>query len=689
MQQMIALSKLELSPSNVRKSFNEHLIEQLAADIAARGLLQNLIVAPASKRGRFAVSAGGRRLKAMQLLVERGELDKDHEVPCRVITGSEAEISETSLAENFQREAMTPADECRAFQHFIDTDGSIDAVAKRFGVTRRFIESRLRLAALAEPIFDALASGEMTLDIAKAYASTDNHDRQLRVFASCGLCNSPYGYGQNADTIRRMIAQDSIRGDDPMALLVGEEAYLAAGGRIDRDLFTEQSEDRWSDPEIVERLAAEKLEAEAARLAADCGLAWIRPIASTDTYAARTGLYAVNLPPQPLTEEEDARLEAITNRMDAISGELEDEDLDDAQYRTLNAEYERLEDDRDELVNRPAQLPEERKAQVGQFLKLGRDGKMVLDTAYYSETPLRIEQDEEGGLTGTFEAPRQPATPPTAPSAPEAQAPGGKALSAKLFDELAVQRRDILAANMIRNPALALDLAIFALARKACHAELGTTITAPTPQDPMVGDIGNSRAREAIAAAHDALDTSWCEAEGTVARFEAFQALDDEAKAAWLAFSVAASLQAKPSYSQTHNPLQARLGALMEIDVAAWWRPTAANFFDRVPKGSLLQLLHEIGGPTLSSRYASSKKAEISPAMEKLFAGDAIVEDETRERALAWVPNAMRFLESRNEHGDILAGGLADDELAEPDDPSGTTETTEDIEALEEDTAAS
>ena len=50
-----------------------------------------------------------------------------------------------------------------------------------------------------------------------------------------------------------------------------------------------------------------------------------------------------------------------------------------------------------------------------------------------------------------------------------------------------------------------------------------------------------------------------------------------------------------------------------------------------------------MGGPALSSRHASQKKGEISTSCEKLFAGDAVIEADVKERALAWVPAAMRF----------------------------------------------
>jgi ParB family chromosome partitioning protein len=85
------------------------------------------------------------------------------------------------------------------------------------------------------------------------------------------------------------------------------------------------------------------------------------------------------------------------------------------------------------------------------------------------------------------------------------------------------------------------------------------------------------------------------------------------------------------------------LGHLLNIEVPKWWRPTGANYFDRVPKAVILELLEEVGGPAFASRYAKGKKAELSQSAERIFAGDFIGEVEVKERALAWVPDAIRF----------------------------------------------
>lgn len=660
MEQMIALSKLRHSDSNVRKSGRTD-IPQLAGDIEARGLLQNLCVTALKKpRGHYAVFAGGRRLEALQLLAGEGRIDKDMPVSCKVLEGDDAILSEASLAENFQRVNMTPTDECRAFQHFIGEGCDLDAVAKRFGITRRFVEGRLRLAGLADPVFEALAEGRITLDMAKAYATTADQAKQTRVFEQYGI----YSY-TTPDQVRRAIAGDALKATDPIAKLLGEDAYVAAGGTIERELFSENG-DRWTDPEIAQGLAAAIMEAEAKRLGEEQGLAWVRPVAAAHIYNATDGLYRVNLPKAPMTEAEEARADAIQTRLEEIGDELDSGEVDDEAGAALEAEYDTLEDEWNELQRRPTVLPEDLKGQIGTFLTLASDGKMVLETTYFSETPIRGPEDEADGARSRGS---KGATPP-----PEKIAPGGKPLSARLSDELAMQRRDILAAAILADPALALDYALFSMIDgNRGFGRYGTTMKAPRPNDPVIGMDGEpTQARIAMEQARDALDASWTEPGDVVSRFEAFRALDDGAKAGWLALMVAGSIEAKPDYSDTTNPLHARLAAILEIDPAQWWRPTSANFFDRVSKGTLLALLGEIGGETLAGRYAASKKPEVSAACQKLFAGEAITEPAIKDAALAWVPGAMRFdivgaepVEDDDEHA-------GDDQEDPEDDPADT-----------------
>lgn len=677
--QLIPLNKLDESPNNVRKTPNPAFEEQLSHDIEAHGLLKNLVVTKSKKRGRYEVIDGGCRLRAMRLIVERGTWKASQEVACKLMEGSDADASEISFAANFQHLNMTPAEECRAFLHFIKDDGDTAAVAKRFGVTQRFVEGRLRLANLAEPIFAALEAGEITLDIAKAFASTDQHEVQLRVYEE-----TRNYYGMSADGIRRMIADGSIRGTDPMARLVGEDAYIAAGGRIERDLFSDAADDRWTDIAIVHELAGAKMEAEAERLASELGLAWINPVAATGSWTARSELelYPVRLPPAPIDDAAQARIDEIEQRLAEISDRFEgiggDEPDEEAAAR-LEEEYRTLEDEQYRLANPERTLPDEWKGEVGRFLVLANDGSMVLESEYWSEKPLRFETDENGDVTGGGFVERPTRSDEyVKPTAAEATGPGGKPLSARLFDELAVQRRNILAASLLRDPGLALDYAIFALADHT-YQDAGTTIRGGRPQDPVSGEIPKGKAEELLAETFDALDKSWRELREPEQRFTAFRALDDDTKAEWLAYAVATSLTAKKDHSTAYNPMHALLGSILEIDPAGLWRPTSENFFDRVSKSACLAALEEVGGAELAGRYASSKKAELSASCQKLFAGETIVEPHIAERAAAWVPPAMRFdpAENGEPEPDEGEGGPVDDE-ADPDevpeDPDGDTE---------------
>lgn len=666
MIQTVKLNKLKLSPINVRTAPDDQLqIEPMAASIEAKGVLQNLLVTPAKKpTGCFEVFDGGRRWRALRLLAERGTIsDADFDVPVMVLTGDDAELSETSTATNFHQLKMTPAEECRAFQHFIGTAGDVDAVAKRFGVTRRFVEGRLRLAALAEPIFAALSKAEITLDIAKAYASTENQEKQLHVWES-------YRHSQvTADTIRRVIANESVKASDPIALLVGEPRYRAAGGKIDGDLFTDGN-DRWVDPEIAHRLAAEIMEAEARRIGEVTGLAWIRPIASNYALNAAHGLYRAILQPPELTADQFARLAEIEERRSVLEAAMQDGGLSDDEIGEIQREDDRLVAEVEAIENRPPVLPDDLKPQVGAFLLLTPEGEMRLDSQYYSEREIVIGKEgdpdddhaeSDGDAGGGDDESVVSGGGSRAPTPrPEAVAPGGKRLSARLNDELAIQRRDILASCLLAQPALALDYALFVMidgrtSPSADSTRYGTTIRAGAPYDPVTSELPSSRARDYLAEAHDGLDVAWTEHDDEIDRFEAFRALDDDNKANWLAYIVAMSIEAKAGSLNEPAPLHRRLASILDIDVASWWRPTSENFFDRINKGRILSLLHDVGGHALTARHATLKKTEISESCEKLFAGAAIVEPEVKAAALAWLPDAMRFADAARDRASSRA----------------------------------
>ena len=140
--QHIPLSKLTPSKSNVRKTGASNGIDELAASIAAHGLLQNLAVRCVSKQ-KYEVVAGGRRLAALKRLVKEKRVKKDAPIPCNVLDEEDAE--EISLAENVVRLPMHPADQFEAFQRLADSGKGPEDIAARFGVSVTTVKQRLKL----------------------------------------------------------------------------------------------------------------------------------------------------------------------------------------------------------------------------------------------------------------------------------------------------------------------------------------------------------------------------------------------------------------------------------------------------------------------------------------------------------------------------------------------------------------
>ena len=122
----IPFNRLVLSQSNVRRVKSGLSIEELARDIERRGLLQSLNVRPVldgdgAETGTYEVPAGGRRFRALELLVKQKKLAKTAPpVPCVVREAGSAILAEDdSLAENVQRPALHPLDQFRAFRDML------------------------------------------------------------------------------------------------------------------------------------------------------------------------------------------------------------------------------------------------------------------------------------------------------------------------------------------------------------------------------------------------------------------------------------------------------------------------------------------------------------------------------------------------------------------------------------------
>ncbi|RQW46149.1 ParB/RepB/Spo0J family partition protein [Novosphingobium sp. LASN5T] len=634
----VPADKLAKSPSNVRKSSDPEADAQLEASIVAHGVLQNLIGLPvARKKGQYRITAGGRRLDAVHRAIEKGDLPIDYELPVKVLADANDAV-EISLSENFFKLAMNPADACRAFQDIIQTESKTPAdIAKRFGLTERFVHGRLRLANLAEPVFEALREGEITLDIAMAYASTSDTARQASVFEQLG---QGY-YRANVGEIRRQLACGGYRGSDPKALLVGRDAYVSAGGRIDADLFSDDATEMWIDGDILDHLAEEHLAAAAEALRQREGYAQIRTVVSSHIpYTETYGLRQVQGERPPLTDEEEARCEAIQIELEAIEGAASCEDAegytedDEARARALEAEY-------DTIQSRAPVLTDEQKASALAYVVIGRDGQpRIHEQLYVAPVDTTNEDGDEGEGDGEGGG-------DDLDNADETDGPTRPVVSQRLADELAMMKTELLSVHVASDPRFALDVGTFIMADAATRQfgsmDLASELRARSPSPRVTNFESGTLAAEEWAKLDSGLDRSWIDHDDVRDRYDAFCALTDDARAAWLGWAVARTFDAVPA-GKTGSAFIDHLGAKLIVDVAAWWRPSAKNYFDRITKPAILDLFEAVGGSELRHRYGASKKHDLAASAEKLFAGDILVEAETKERALNWLPDAMRFV---------------------------------------------
>jgi ParB/RepB/Spo0J family partition protein len=236
----IALNKLVLSPANARKTPPSPAEEaELKASIRTRGLKQNLVVHPATDdKGVHAVTAGGRRLKALRELAAEGVIPADYKVPCLVEAAAAA--LETSLMENMVRAGMHPADEFVAMAGLIDAGQPIEAIATRFGVSERYVKQRLRLGKVAPELLDEFRAGAVTLEVLTAFTLGADHEAQLAVWRQ--VKDQPY---LGAHAVRRLLTQGTVPADSRLGAFVGLADYEAARGAIRCDLFNSREEALW------------------------------------------------------------------------------------------------------------------------------------------------------------------------------------------------------------------------------------------------------------------------------------------------------------------------------------------------------------------------------------------------------------------------------------------------------------
>lgn len=613
----IPLNKLDTDPKNVRKTYTPEGVESLAASILANGVVQNIVVRKAPK-GRYFVTAGGRRRAALLLLAERGQIAADYAVNAIVKTADEA--TELSLTENVQREEMHPVDQFVAFHAMVNEGKAIADIAARFGVTEIIVRRRLALAKVSPVLLDLFRNDEMTFEQLTAFTVCDDHKRQEQVWESLDR------WSRDVSRIKSALMTDEIAGSDKRIKFIGGlDVYEQAGGAVRRDLFDAQGGGFALDVILVEKMVSEKLTAVAEPFLSQ-GWKFV------ETYMQRPDwifgvprVYPTQVELSPEAQSERSRLCDEHDELVEIMNRDEGEESHSERIYAINARL-------DELDSMQEVFSDEDKAKSGVIVYLDYYGKA--DIAVGIRKPGDDDRSEE------TEADDEGRTSELSEKVAEV-GPPAIVHSAVLVEDLTAQKTAALRVELANNPDVALVSVVHAMLLDLVYP----------------GTYGRSRGMTAlqIAVTHERLQSSMKRPDASRATEEwdriaenfGYQ-LPGEPEDLWdnlleksqsellglLAYAAAHTLNAvetKHSFRKEACAHADRIGRTLKVEMSDWFETTAESYFSSLNRVSIQAAVAEVRGADFASRVAGMKKAEAAA-----FA-------ETAVKGSNWLPSLVRI----------------------------------------------
>lgn len=649
----LPLSKLVMSRDNPRKTKPNTADDLLVASIRSRGLLQNLGVRPSeTSAGKYEVRYGGRRLAALRLLTKEGHFTKAQEFPCRIVPSDDADASEEALAENIVREALSPIDDFEAFAKLDALGLSVEQIAKRFGATERAVRQRLSLGQAAPCVRKALREGEISLDIAKLFAGCPDLARQERVFKAIDE-----GGHFSAHSVRKMLYENAVSSSDAIVKFVTLDAYEAAGGTVERDLFSDEA--HLTDLELLASLRDAKLAEEVERLTAD-GWSWVEAHEgyAYDLMHGFDRIYGKIVEKSPEEQAERARLEEELDGL--LEKNADAEDWSDADSERYDAIEERLDDLRE--IERA--FTAEQKAVAGCILYPSNDGVTVHDGLVRKEDRKKVR-----ALTASDTGAGEGRVDPDGDDEDAPKAMPGYGLG--LRGDLAVYKAQALQAALAETPETAILMHQFILVRRifgpVFASAHGTTLQAGKADLRVErGELGATTAAALLDHAERALRTDIFDGTGLTASWNAFKALEADERDGLVAFAVAMTVKSMTSAAT----LTALVAHEMDLNIRDYWKPTGESFFARIKKDQLIAFLKETVGGDVAARLSKdfkAKKSELVDLCDGLIHDTTPIDAKHRDALDDWTPAGMAFAAPEPDETDACDDDVGEDEVPDAD----------------------
>ena len=178
----VPVEKLRPNPGQPRRAFREDALEELAASVREKGIIQPIIVREIPEgSGTYEIVAGERRWRAAQMA-------RLHEVPVLVRDLDDSEVLELAIIENIQRADLNPVEEAQGYRQLMDRFGHTqEKLAEALGKSRSHIANLLRLLTLPEEVLTYLREGKLSAGHARALVVLENPVALARRVVAEGL----------------------------------------------------------------------------------------------------------------------------------------------------------------------------------------------------------------------------------------------------------------------------------------------------------------------------------------------------------------------------------------------------------------------------------------------------------------------------------------------------------------------